>query len=77
MSGGSLAILRLPSTTSVSFAKAFRLSFDCAFATLRSKRLTCLPVACSAASATSSSTSMREYQRSRLGSAAKLLIASR
>ena len=42
MSGGSLTILRSPSTTSVSFANAFRLSFDCAFATLRSNRLTLL-----------------------------------
>jgi hypothetical protein len=35
ISGGSLAILGSPSTISVSFAKALRLSFDCAFATLR------------------------------------------
>ena len=77
MSGGSLTILGSPSTISVSFANALRLSFDRALATLRSKRFRCFPVACPAASAAISSTSMREYQRSRLDISAKPLIASR
>ena len=38
MSGGSLAILGSPSTIFVSFAYAFILVFDRAFATLRSNR---------------------------------------
>ena len=46
ISGGSLAIRSSPSTTSVSFANAFRLSFDCAFATLRSNRLTSFRLVC-------------------------------
>ena len=46
MSGGSLAILGSPSTISVSFANALRLSFDRAFATLRSNRFRCFPLPC-------------------------------
>ncbi len=77
MSGGSLAILGSPSTVVVSFDKALMLSLERAFATLRSNRFRCFPVPCRAASAAISSTSMREYQRSRLDIAAKALIASR
>ena len=46
MSGGSLAILGSPSTISVSFANALRLSFDCVLARLRSNRLRCFGLAC-------------------------------
>ena len=42
ISGGSLAILGSPSTISVSFANALRLSFDRALARLRSNRFSCL-----------------------------------
>ena len=45
MSGGSLAILGSPSTIVVSFANAFRLSFDRALARLRSNRFRCFGVA--------------------------------
>ena len=77
MSGGSPAILRLPSTTSVSFVKALMLSFDCALATLRSNTLRCLRPTVCAANAAISSTSMRAYQSSRLHIPAKFLIPSR
>ncbi len=77
MSGGSLRILGSPLTLSVSFANALRLVLDRAFATLRSNRFLCFPVARSANSAPTASTSMREYQRSRLRDPARPLIASR
>ena len=77
MSGGSLTILRLPSTTVVSFENARMLSFDRVLATLRSNCLRCLRLTCCATSAPIASTSMREYQRSRFDIPAKLRIASR
>ena len=77
MSGGSLTILRSPSTTVVSFANAFMLSFDCALATLRSNCCRCFRLPCCPMSALMSSTSMREYQRSRFDMPANFLIASR
>ena len=59
-----------PSTISVSFANAFRLSFVRVFARFCSARLRSFAVATRCTSAIRSSTSTRVYQRSRLPIAA-------
>ena len=66
-----------PSTVVVSFASARTLSLERALARLASNRFRSFPDPCSATSAAISSTSMREYQRSRFDIPANSLIASR
>ena len=77
MSGGSLDDARLAVHHLRELANACRLSFDCALATLRSKRFRRLRVPCRPPAAAISSTSIRAYQRSRFGMPARPRIASR
>ncbi len=77
ITGGSLMIRGSPSTISVIFANAFRLSLALAFATFCSKRRRCSALARAVQRAASSARSDRAYHRSKLRMPANVAIASR
>ena len=77
MSGGSPTIRRSPSTTRVSFARAFVLSFVCALAIVFLSARTFFALAVSPKRASVSSMSSRAYQMSRSRMLPNPRIASR